>query len=73
MVGKESIRSYIGSMKSDIKLIKAVLIGNGMGTGIVKKVEANTKWRYTLTGGLLLMCLLLGWGLINLNQLVGNL
>ena len=69
----ESVRSCIGSIKSDIKLIKVVLIGNGTGTGIVKKVEANTRWRYTLTGGLVILGLLLGWGLINLNQLVVNL
>jgi adenosyl cobinamide kinase/adenosyl cobinamide phosphate guanylyltransferase len=53
-------------IKSDLKIIKSVLIGNGMGTGLVKKVESNTTWRYILTGGLIVVSTLIGWGIINL-------
>lgn len=47
-------------IEEHVEHIRKILDGNGH-SGLIQRIENNEKWRYTTTGGLILLVILVGW------------
>ena len=59
---KACLSTELAVVKTDVGWIKKTLEGNG-GTGLLEKVEKNTKWRWKMIGALTVLSGLVTWGL----------
>ena len=58
-------KEIITEMHTDIKWIKKSLEGNGS-KGLIARVSSNEKWRYTISGALILLSSLFCYGIITI-------